>query len=70
MSRPRRAWLATIDQARQYDLLGLDRVPVTSKMREQDAHKHSWDHRVSAGFASRHICTICGKVRVSARRSG
>jgi hypothetical protein len=67
LSRRRQAWLATIDQARQYDLFGLDRVPVTQKMRQGHTHKHTWDHRVSAGFASRHICTICGKVRISSR---
>ncbi len=69
LSRRRQAWLATIDQARQFDLFGLDRVPVTKKMRQGRTHKHTWDHRVSAGFASRHICTICGKVRISSRRS-
>jgi hypothetical protein len=69
LSRRRQAWLATIDQAREFDLFGLDRVPVTKKMRQGRTHKHTWDHRVSAGFASRHICTICGKVRISSRRS-
>lgn len=68
LSGRQRLWLATIDQARNYDLLGLDRVPVTRKMRQEAAHKHTWDHRVSAGFASRHLCTICGKVRISAKR--
>jgi hypothetical protein len=66
-SRRSRAWLATLDQARQYDLFGLDRVPVTRRMRQEAAHKHTWDHRVSAGFASRHVCTICGKLRISSR---
>jgi hypothetical protein len=60
----RRAWLFAIDRARAFDLLGLDRVPVTKKMRRDPHHQHTWDHRVAAGI-TRHICTACGRVRLS-----
>lgn len=62
--KTRRAWLYAIDQARKLDLLGLDRVPVTTKMRMDAEHEHTWDHRVASGFATRHVCTICGRVRL------
>jgi hypothetical protein len=64
MGAARRAWLFAIDRARTFDLLGLDRVPVTKQMRRDPHHQHTWDHRVAAGI-TRHICTACGRVRLS-----
>jgi hypothetical protein len=60
----RRAWLFALDQARDKNLFGLDRVQVTDDMRA-GAHEHTWDHRIANGIA-KHICTACGKVRLRA----
>jgi hypothetical protein len=61
--RLNRAWLRSLDTARRYDLLGLDRVPIDEAMRGQE-HQHTWDHRVAvASGAGNRICTICGKIR-------
>lgn len=56
-------WLRTLDTARRFDLMGLDRVPVDVELRGRE-HEHSWDHRVasSSGLGT-HVCTICGKIR-------
>jgi hypothetical protein len=56
-------WLFTLDQARKYDLFGLDRVPVNESMRGRE-HQHTWEHRVApqTGPGS-YICTICGTRR-------
>jgi hypothetical protein len=57
------AWLRTLDMARRYDLLGLDRVPVDVELRGGE-HQHTWDHRVAAtSGAGKHICTLCGRIR-------
>jgi len=57
------AWIRTLDAARRYDVLGLDRVPVDEDERGQK-HEHTWDHRVAATSGpGKHICTICGKIR-------
>ncbi|MEA2010534.1 MAG: hypothetical protein U9N78_07510, partial [Actinomycetota bacterium] len=57
------AWLRSLDVARRYDLLGLDRVPIDESNRGEE-HEHTWDHRVAAtSGAGKHICTICGKIR-------
>ena len=64
-SRARRTgvWLRTLDMARRYDLLGLDRVPVELELRGGE-HQHTWDHRVAAtSGAGKHICTLCGRIR-------
>jgi hypothetical protein len=56
-------WLRTLDMARRYDLLGLDRVPVDVELRGGE-HQHTWDHRVAAtSGAGKHICTLCGRIR-------
>jgi hypothetical protein len=56
-------WLRTLDMARRYDLLGLDRVPVELELRGGE-HQHTWDHRVAAtSGAGKHICTLCGRIR-------
>lgn len=56
-------WILALDQARKYDLLGLDRVPVNESLRGQE-HEHTWNHRVAppSGLGSR-ICTLCGEFR-------
>lgn len=57
-------WLRTLDNARRYDVLGLNRVQVDEDLRGHE-HEHTWDHRVaSTSGAGNHICTICGKFRV------
>ena len=58
-------WIRALDIARRYDLFDLDRVPTDKRLRGSE-HQHTWDHRVARpdGFAS-HVCTICGKVRLS-----
>ena len=57
-------WIRTLDSARRYGLFGLDRVPVDEKLRGQE-HRHTYDHRAAATSGpGKHICTICGKVRV------
>jgi len=59
-----RVWMHTIDIARKYDILGLDRVPIDEKLRGEE-HVHTWDHRVAwKSGPGAHICTICGKVRL------
>jgi hypothetical protein len=56
-------WIRTLDIARRYDILGLDRVPIDVELRGRE-HEHTWDHRVAASSgAGKHICTICGKIR-------
>lgn len=57
------AWIFALDKARQYDFLGLDRVPVNESLRGKE-HQHTWDHRVAptSGFG-KYICTICGEIR-------
>lgn len=56
-------WIRTLDAARRYDVLGLDRVPIDEDLRGQK-HQHTWDHRVAATSGpGKHICTICGKIR-------
>lgn len=56
-------WLRTLDAARRYDVLGLDRVPIDEDLRGKK-HEHTWDHRVAATSGpGKHICTICGKIR-------
>ena len=56
-------WIRTLDTARRYDVLGLDRVPIDEDLRGQK-HEHTWDHRVAATSGpGKHICTICGKIR-------
>jgi hypothetical protein len=56
-------WIKTLDAARRYDVLGLDRVPIDEALRGQK-HEHTWDHRVAATSGpGKHICTICGKIR-------
>lgn len=59
-----RAWIASLDFARRYDLFGLDRVPVNEALRGKADHAHTWDHRVApkSGPGS-FICTICGAIR-------
>jgi hypothetical protein len=58
-----RVWIRTLDIARRYDILGLDRVPIDVASRGRE-HEHTWDHRVAASSgAGKHICTICGKIR-------
>ncbi|MGI9610649.1 MAG: hypothetical protein ACR2NL_10200 [Acidimicrobiia bacterium] len=59
------AWIFALDQARKYDLMGLDRVPVNESQRGKD-HEHTWNHRVApqSGLGSR-ICTVCGEIRRS-----
>lgn len=58
-----KAWMASLDLARRYDLLGLDRVPVNEGLRGAE-HAHTWDHRVAprSGPGS-FICTVCGAIR-------
>jgi hypothetical protein len=57
-------WIRTLDAARRYDVLGLDRVPIDEDLRGQK-HQHTWDHRVAATSGpGKHICTICGKIRL------
>jgi hypothetical protein len=59
----KRVWIRTLDAARKYDVLGLDRVPIDENLRGQK-HEHTWDHRVAATSGpGKHICTICGKIR-------
>ncbi|MEA3511932.1 MAG: hypothetical protein U9R51_10900 [Actinomycetota bacterium] len=66
---PNRLWIRTIDVARRYDLLGLDRVPIDENLRGQE-HQHTWNHRVAtASGAGANICTICGKLRRKAEPS-
>jgi hypothetical protein len=63
--RPKRTgvWLRTLDTARRYDVLGLDRVPIDVELRGKE-HEHTWDHRVAAtSGAGKHVCTVCGKLR-------
>ena len=56
-------WMFSLDKARQFDLFGLDRVPVNEALRGQE-HQHTWDHRVApSGGPGRYICTICGEIR-------
>ncbi|MCL1601320.1 MAG: hypothetical protein M3112_07270 [Actinomycetia bacterium] len=56
-------WIRTLDTARRYDVLGLDRVPIDEDLRGKK-HEHTWDHRVAATSGpGKHICTICGKIR-------
>jgi hypothetical protein len=57
-------WIRTLDAARRYDVLGLDRVPIDEDLRGEK-HQHTWDHRVAATSGpGKHICTICGKIRL------
>jgi hypothetical protein len=57
-------WIRTLDAARRYDVLGLDRVPIDEDLRGQK-HEHTWDHRVAATSGpGKHICMICGKIRL------
>jgi hypothetical protein len=56
-------WIRSLDVARKYDLLGLDRVQIDEELRGHE-HQHTWDHRVAAASGpGNHICTICGKIR-------
>ncbi len=62
-AQPNRLWIRTLDLARRYDFLGLDRVPVNESLRGQD-HQHTWDHRVApTSGPGRYICTLCGEIR-------
>ena len=57
-------WVRTLDRARPYSVFGLDRVPVDVALRGVD-HTHTWDHRAAAPSGpSKHICTVCGKIRL------
>ena len=57
-------WIRTLDMARRNGLFGLDRVQVTEGLRGQE-HQHTFDHGAAAGYGpSKHICTICGKVKL------
>ncbi len=57
-------WLRSIDTVRAYGWFSLDRVPVYEDQRGQD-HDHTWNHRaVATSGLSRHVCTICGKVKL------
>ncbi len=64
-SKRHQAWMFALDQARKYDLMGLDRVPVDEDQRGKE-HEHTWNHRVApeSGLGSR-ICTVCGEIRRS-----
>ncbi|NND02847.1 MAG: hypothetical protein HKN91_08670 [Acidimicrobiia bacterium] len=63
-----RAWISSLDYARQFDLFGLDRVPVHLEQRDDPNHQHTWDHRVApAGGPGSFICTLCGAFK---KRSG
>jgi hypothetical protein len=56
-------WIRTLDVARRNGLFGLDRVQVAEGLRGQE-HQHTFDHGAAAGYGpSKHVCTICGKVR-------
>lgn len=60
-------WLGVLDRVRRRDILDLNRVPVDRKLRGHE-HTHTWDHRVATGEGlTNHLCTICGKVRISSR---
>ena len=60
-------WIRTLDRARPYSVFGLDRVPVDLALRGTD-HTHTWDHRAAAPSGpSKHICTVCGKIRLRNR---
>lgn len=56
-----RVWIRSLDFARQYDLFGLDRVPIHLDQRDNPDHAHTWNHRVApeSGPGS-FICTVCG----------
>lgn len=57
-------WIRTLDMARRNGLFGLDRVQVAEGLRGEE-HQHTFDHGAAAGYGpSKHICTICGKVRL------
>ena len=57
-------WVRTIDLVRTYSVFGLDRVPVDMALRGSE-HQHTWDHRAAAASGpSKHICTICGRIRI------
>jgi hypothetical protein len=56
-------WIGVIDLVRTHSISGLDRVPVDVSLRGSQ-HQHTWDHRAAASSGpSKHICTICGKLR-------
>ena len=56
-----RRWMSSLDFARQYDIFGLDRVPVHLEQRDDPDHAHTWSHRVApASGPSSFICTLCG----------
>jgi hypothetical protein len=62
-SRPS-LWLRGLDAARHQGWFSLDRVPVYEAQRGQD-HDHTWNHRaVATSGLSRHVCTICGKIKL------
>jgi hypothetical protein len=57
-------WLRALDRARQRGLFGLDRVQIDESLRGRE-HQHTFDHGTAAGYGpSKHICTICGKIRL------
>jgi hypothetical protein len=57
-------WLRTLDRARERGLFGLDRVQVDEGLRGGD-HQHTFDHGTAAGYGpSKHICTICGRIKL------
>jgi hypothetical protein len=57
-------WLRSLDTVRAHGWFSLDRVPVYEDQRGQD-HDHTWNHRaVATSGLSRHVCTICGKVKL------
>lgn len=63
-----RTWIRAIDFARQYDLFGLDRVPINLSQRDDPNHSHTWNHRVApTGGPGRYLCTICGAIRRDSR---
>ena len=60
--KPKR-WIRLIDSVRVYSVFGLDRVPVDTSLRGSE-HQHTWDHRAAASSGpSKHICTICGRLK-------
>jgi hypothetical protein len=57
-------WLRSLDAVRHQGWFSLDRVPVYENQRGQD-HDHTWNHRaVATSGLSRHVCTICGKIKL------
>ncbi len=59
-----RAWMSSLDFAREYDIFGLDRVPVHLEQRGDPNHSHTWNHRVApASGPGTFICTVCGSFK-------